>query len=137
MANSEILDRLSYTSVSQKKTFSERLAHIQLINFIYESPRDHSQDFYKYSPEWAEVRERVIIRDRGMDLGCSGVPIQGKIIVHHINPLVEEDFLNWNVDKLFNEDNLICCSVETHNAIHYGQTLGLSKERYPGDTKLW
>ena len=64
--------------------------------------------------------------------------IDGPIIVHHINPITQEDIDEWNVEKLFNPDNLICVSVETHNLIHYRKRKSLEfVERKPGDTKLW
>jgi len=73
-----------------------------------------------------------------MDLGVDGTYIRGPILVHHINPLTPEDFNPWNMDKLLNPNNLITCSIETHNKIHYGDRIeDLSSERSPDDTKLW
>ena len=73
----------------------------------------------------------------GYDLGCTGVPIEGPIIVHHMIPLVEDDILDWNEDLLLNPDLLISTSIETHNIIHYGRRVEELVERKPGDTNLW
>lgn len=75
-----------------------------------------------------------------MDLGVDGYPINGKIIVHHINPITIDDVVNRNPD-IFNPDFLISCSFATHNAVHYGDEEYLQKfqiiERKPNDTIPW
>lgn len=78
-------------------------------------------------------------RDLSQDLGAKGLYIpKGKLIIHHINPIKEIDILEWNEDKLFNPENLICTSVNTHNTIHYGRKqLYDYVKRTPGDTDLW
>lgn len=120
-----------------KEDWNARLEYLMLLDGNATSPRHMSNRFYK-SREWLRVRDEVIERDLGCDLGILGLPIEGPIIVHHINPLYAEDIENWNVEKLFDKDNLICCSIATHNLIHYGKP---KKEEYvertPGDTNLW
>lgn len=98
-----------------------------------------NQQFYR-SKEWKRLRDQIIIRDNGCDLGVPGHEISGKIYIHHLNPLSPED-ITKSTEKLFDPDNLVCVSAETHNAIHYGDESILEKnkivERSPGDTCPW
>lgn len=98
-----------------------------------------NQQFYR-SKEWKRLRDQIIIRDNGCDLGVHGHEISGKIYIHHLNPLSPED-ITESTEKLFDPDNLVCVSAETHNAIHYGDESILEKnkivERSPGDTCPW
>lgn len=98
-----------------------------------------NQQFYR-SKEWKRLRDQIIIRDNGCDLGVPGHEISGKIYIHHLNPLSLED-ITESTEKLFDPDNLVCVSAETHNAIHYGDESILEKnkivERSPGDTCPW
>lgn len=98
-----------------------------------------NQQFYR-SKEWKRLRDQIIIRDNGCDLGVPGHEISGKIYIHHLNPLSPED-ITESTAKLFDPDNLVCVSAETHNAIHYGDESILEKnkiiERSPGDTCPW
>ena len=98
-----------------------------------------NQQFYR-SKEWKRLRDQIIIRDNGCDLGVPGHEISGKIYIHHLNPLSPED-ITKSTEKLFDPDNLVCVSAETHNAIHYGDKSILEKnkivERSPGDTCPW
>lgn len=90
--------------------------------------------------EWKTVRRQIIIRDNGCDLGIQDRPIFGKIIVHHINPITIDDVLKRN-PCVFDPENLICCSHNTHEAIHYGNESTLISDeviiRKPNDTCLW
>lgn len=99
-----------------------------------------NQVFYK-SPEWRRLREIVIVRDGGCDLGISDRLITGKIVVHHMNPIKIEDISDRNLDLILNMDYLICCSHSTHEAIHYGNkgilTPDKIPERKPNDTIPW
>ena len=71
-------------------------------------------------------------------MATPGNNIDGPILIHHINPLTEEDFYNWDEDKLFNPENLVSVSYNTHNKIHYRKYQEqLHIERKPGDTQLW
>ena len=97
-----------------------------------------NQAFYT-SSIWKSVRDKVIIRDEGCDLGIEGYPIFGKVIIHHLNPITSDE-LEHDDRSLLDLDNLICTSLNTHNAIHFGDERllpSLPKERRPGDTLLW
>lgn len=77
-----------------------------------------NQVFYK-DPRWRDIRDEVITRDNGCDLGLEGYDIHGKIFVHHMNPVTKDDILH-NFDSLLNPEFLISTSKRTHDAIHYG-----------------
>lgn len=126
----------TYSEMLKRKGYADRLEYLKLYDFEYGSPRHMSNEFY-HSTQWLEARRNAIVRDFGNDLGVQQLPIQGLIIVHHINPLTEEDILSWS-PKLFDPENLISVSVNTHNLIHYSKknNKGLI-ERNPGDTILW
>ncbi len=94
--------------------------------------------FYR-SREWLNVREEVILRDDGCDLGMSGYEISGGLLVHHMNPITARD-LEAGADWILDPQYLITTSKRTHNAIHYGDKSLLPRplvKRTPGDTKLW
>jgi len=112
------------------------LDYLKLKNGEYEVPREFSQHFYQ-SKEWKELRRKIIVRDKGMDLACPGFVIMDTIIVHHMNPVTLEQLQN-NDPELWNPDNLISTSVHTHNIIHYRvKEAPEYEERKEGDTKLW
>lgn len=97
-----------------------------------------NQYFYR-TPEWKKVRREVLIRDGGYDLGIRDRLIVGRSLVHHIEPITKKDVLE-RTSKIFDLDNLILVSHDTHNAIHYGSEDLLLKdyvERKPGDTCPW
>lgn len=123
-------------------TYEERLDYIynpqEVATRKYPHLRKLIESIYK-SDRFKEIRARVIARDNGFDLGAIDHPIEGrKIIVHHINPLTEEDYLT-NSDAIYDMENLVSVSHGTHQMIHYGYdpTVNLHNERTPGDTKLW
>lgn len=99
--------------------------------------RHFNQDFYK-SHEWKRIRDTVISRDNGCDLGIRELPIRGKILVHHLNPISIEDIWEGN-ECLIDLENLICCSHDTHNLIHYGHRSEQFEnyERSPNDMCPW
>ena len=131
-----MLDK-KYSEVIKLETFEERLEYLRLTGVSVESPRDISPAFYK-SRQWKLVREEVARRDLGCDLGVFGVYIYGPIYVHHINPLTQQDIDANIYMKLYDPENLICTSLETHNIIHYRKKVEEPYvERTPGDTKLW
>ena len=131
-----MLDK-KYSEVIKLKTFDERLEYLRLAGVSVESPRDISPAFYK-SRQWKLVREEVARRDLGCDLGVFGVYIYGSIYVHHINPITQHDIEVNNYKKLYDHENLICTSLDTHNIIHYRKKVEEQYvERTPGDTKLW
>lgn len=132
-----------YSDLIKLQTFDERFkyleigGHIGIESFGYD--RYLNQQFYR-SPEWKKIRDQIILRDNGNDLGLEGYPVYGKIVIHHINPISIEDVLNYNPD-IFNPEYLISCSHQTHNAIHYGNEEYLNRfnviERKPNDTIPW
>lgn len=128
---------LSYSKLVLLSDYNERLNYLSLWKYGYNSPRGIGQFLYQ-TKEWKRVREEIIFRDLGYDLGIPGINIQGRVLVHHIKPILEEDIEHWNVDILFNPDNLITVSDDTHNKIHYKEIINYAyTERSPGDTKLW
>ena len=117
------------------ESYNERLDYLMLMDNNVDSPRHMSMTFYK-SKAWRETRLSIIHRDMGFDLGVFGIWIRGRIIVHHINPITEEDILS-NSWKLYDPENLISTSEETSNIIHYGEKFEPYVERTAGDTKPW
>lgn len=100
--------------------------------------RHVNQQFYR-SSEWRHIRQQVIARDLGCDLGVEGYEIFDKVLIHHMNPMTMDDIVSGNSDIL-NPEYLISTTHKTHNAIHFGDENQLPKlhvERRPGDTKLW
>ena len=134
---------LSYSDLITLPTFTERYRYLKQSGIVAEETfgghRYLNQSYYK-SQEWRRVRNEVIIRDKGCDLGVEGYEIADRIYVHHINPITEDDILDRS-PALFDPENLICVSFNTHQAIHYGDESLLPiisfNERTPGDTKLW
>lgn len=133
----------NYQELSQLSTFEERFRYLKLNgsvgNDTFGFDRYINQQFYK-SKEWKDIRDKVIIRDGACDLGIEGHEIYDKIYIHHMNPLTLQD-IEECTDNLMNPDNLICVSLETHNAIHYGDESILNKykiiERKPNDECPW
>lgn len=125
----------SYSEMIQYESYNERLEYLMLGDNNVSSPRHMSMAFYKSKP-WRETRLRIIYRDMVFDLGAFGIWIPGRIIVHHINPITEEDILN-NSWKLYDPENLISTSEITSNIIHYGEPFEPYVERTVGDTKPW
>ena len=133
----------SYKELLTFKTLEDRYRYLRIGGQIgietFGCNRYINQNLYTKDPRWKDVRREVIIRDNGCDLAMPGFEIHGKIIVHHINPITLKDFLN-NSPVIFDPDNLICVSFNTHQAIHYGDESLLPSvpiERKPGDTCIW
>ena len=134
-----MLEDFSYKKLLTIDSFGDRLNYLSLYKRGYRSPRHMSNQFYK-SRIWRDLREEIIARDLGYDLGVPGIQIPNKqdIIVHHMVPLEEDDILEWREYIILNPDLLITTSRNTHNIIHYGdRTQSVLIERQPGDTKLW
>ena len=132
----------TYHELSQYESFEDRFRYLQLKGSVGRSTfgydRYLNQRFYT-SKQWRDVRNRVIARDLGLDLGCEGYEIYDKIVIHHMNPIVADDIRHSNEDIL-DPEFLITTTHETHNAIHYGDESLLRRplvERHRGDTKLW
>lgn len=132
----------TYSELITFSTFEERFKYLQLNGQVGESTfgfdRYMNQVFYR-SQKWKSIRDFVIIRDCGCDLGVEGYDIYGKIIIHHMNPLSMRD-IETESDFLLNPDFLICTTHNTHNAIHYGDENLLVTapiERTKNDTCPW
>lgn len=132
----------TYSELIAFPTFEERFKYLQLNGQVGESTfgfdRYMNQVFYR-SQKWKSIRDFVIIRDCGCDLGVEGYNIHGKIIIHHMNPLSMQD-IETESDFLLNPDFLICTTHNTHNAIHYGDENLLVTapiERTKNDTCPW
>lgn len=132
-----------YSELIKLKTLIERYEYLRTFSKIGEETfggsRYLNQYLYTKSDLWKSVRRKVILRDNGRDLGLDDYIIQGRIIVHHINPLTKEQLLNFD-PCIFDMENLISCSHNTHNAIHYGDKTLLPQdpiERRPFDTCPW
>ncbi len=132
----------TYSELIQLPTFIERYRYLRLTGRVGEDTfgfdRYLNQIFYR-SAEWKRVRDLVIVRDNGCDLGIEDRPIYGKILIHHMNPITDKDILNAT-DILLNPEYLVCVSHITHNAIHYGDENLLITEpivRTKNDTCPW
>ena len=112
----------TYSELITIQTFEERFKYLQLKGSVgkdtFGYDRYLNQVLYR-SPEWKRLRNQIIIRDGGCDLACDGYNIYDKVLIHHLNPITVEDVLARS-RKVFDPDNLVCVSHNTHNAIHYG-----------------
>lgn len=132
----------TYSELSQLATFEERYRYLRLGGRVgketFGFDRWINQMFYK-DPEWLKVRDIVIMRDNGCDLGIEGREIYSRIIVHHMNPITKADILDRS-KFLLDPEYLICTVKNTHDAIHYGDEsllITLPIERSPNDTCPW
>lgn len=132
----------TYSELITIPTFEERYEYLRLDGIVgkdtFGFDRYLNQIFYK-SKEWLQIRDHVILRDNGCDLGMEGHEIYSRILVHHMNPISKEDILSRS-DWLLNPEYLICTVKNTHDAIHYGdKSLLITSpiERRPNDTCPW
>lgn len=132
----------TYAELQKRTAFLSRFRYLALGGAIgvatFGFDRHLNQAFYG-SSAWKSVRDQVIIRDDGLDMGLPGHHIHSQIHVHHMNPMQVDDLLHFN-DDILNPEYLICVSSQTHNAIHFGDEKQLPRpfvERSPGDTDLW
>lgn len=132
----------TYSELITLPTFEERFRYLNLNGVVGEETfgfdRYLNQLFYR-SDEWRSLRDDIIIRDNGCDLGLEGYDIFGKIIIHHMNPITVKDIENRS-EYLLNPEYLICVTHNTHNAIHYGDEsllLLAPIERSKNDTCPW
>lgn len=132
----------SYTELMKLSTIEERFDYLNQGGRVGEQTfgydRYLNQKFYT-SPEWKRVRRNVIARDEGCDMAHPDYPIRGRVIVHHLNSITPEMIINRD-PAVFDMDNLVCVSHETHEAITYGSKEMLPEdpvERSPGDTCPW
>ena len=132
----------TYSELSLLPTFEERYRYLRLTGQVGQETfgfdRYLNQVFYR-SQRWKKVRDHVIIRDNGCDLGVEGYEIHGRIIIHHMNPITIED-IERESSYLLDPEFLICTVHNTHNAIHYGDERLLITapiERTINDTCPW
>lgn len=132
----------TYTELRSISSFQDRLNYLMLNGIVGEDTfgfdRYLNQRFYQ-SEEWRQIRNHIIVRDEGCDLGIESRPIFGKILIHHMEPLLPDDLIHSS-SALLDPENLICVSLDTHNLIHYGYSTSgppAIADRKPGDTKLW
>ena len=133
----------TYSELITLPTFEDRYEYLKINGKIGEETfgfdRYINQQLYQRSQKWKSIRDKVIIRDNGCDLSMEGYEIWGKIIIHHMNPITIED-IERESDFVFNPEYLISTSLNTHNAIHYGDENSLIKapiERTKYDTCPW
>ena len=132
----------TYSELVKLDTFMDRYHYLRISGKVGEETfgfdRWLNQIFYK-DPEWLSIRDHVIIRDNGCDLGILDREIHSRILVHHMNPISKEDILSRS-EFLLNPEYLICTSKNTHDAIHYGDENLLVTEpiiRTRNDTCPW
>lgn len=132
----------TYSELIVIPTFIERFKYLQLDGTVGQETfgydRYLNQTLYR-TAEWKRFRREIIVRDNGCDLACEGYEIIGKILIHHINPITVEDIMRRD-SKIFDPENVISVTLNTHNAIHYGdETLLMTGpiERKPNDTCPW
>lgn len=132
----------NYSELSLLPTFEERFEYLKLGGTVgadtFGFDRIFNQKFYQ-SYEWKTVRNEIIVRDLGCDLGIEDRQIFGRILIHHMNPISLKD-ISDATKFLLNPEYLICVSHDTHNAIHYGDIRLVKKdlvERKPNDTCPW
>lgn len=132
----------SHKELSRIEGFEERFRYLSLRGEVGVSTfgfdRWVNQRFYT-SREWRQLRNHVIVRDNGCDLGVEGYEIHDKILVHHMNPVIVDDIVAGE-DSILDPDFLITTTHRTHNAIHYGDESLLPRQYVPrqrGDTNLW
>ncbi len=132
----------TFTELSNLQTFEDRFRYLQLNGTVgketFGFDRFINQEFYR-STEWKAVRDLVVLRDNGCDLGAEGREIYGRIYIHHMNPVNPKD-IQTKSEFLLNPEYLITTTHATHNAIHYGDETLLLKvpvERSRNDTCPW
>lgn len=131
-----------YSELITLPSFEERFKYLQLNGSVgketFGFDRYLNQILYS-SQDWKSLRNKIIIRDNGCDLACEGYEIYGRILIHHIVPITIDDILKRR-SIVFDTENLICVTHNTHNAIHYGDEHLLmtgSIERKANDTCPW
>lgn len=131
-----------YSELKRLETFEDRFRYLSLKGYVGEATfgfdRWINQEFYR-SREWRRLRDEVIVRDEGCDLGIPGYEIHDRLLVHHVNPMLPED-IRHGYESILDPQYLITTTHRTHNAIHYGDERLLPRQlivRRPGDTKLW
>lgn len=143
----------TYSEVITIPTFENRYEYLRLDGRVGRETFGHdrylNQILYT-SPQWRHFRDEIIIRDNACDLACEGYEIRSfrdrdgkiirpKILIHHINPIIVDDVIN-NRPNVFDPENVICVTHNTHQAIHYGDSnllISSPVERSQNDTCPW
>lgn len=132
----------TYSELITLPTFKERYEYLRLGGTVGEDTfgfdRYLNQAFYK-SKEWLDLRDYIVTRDNGRDLGVEGYEIYGRILIHHMNPIEKIDIIQ-RTDFLLNPEYLISTRKKTHDAIHYGDYNALIEPtitRTKNDTCPW
>ena len=132
----------SYLELVELKTFEERFDYLRLDGIVgaetFGSSRQLNQALYR-SYEWKKIRDMIILRDNGCDLGIEGRDIFQQPYIHHLNPITKKQILDRD-PILFDPNNLITVSYQTHQAIHYGDKSILLLdpiERFANDVAPW
>lgn len=132
----------TYTHLSRLDGIVSRFSYLKLNGHpgdkTFGFDRWINQAFYR-SREWLRIRQHVIARDLGCDLGVDGFHIHSRLYIHHMNPMTRQDIIEGD-DSILDPEFLITTTHTTHNAIHYGDERQLPYvpvERRPGDTRLW
>ena len=132
----------TYSELITIPTFEERFEYLKLDGRVgaetFGFDRYLNQAFYK-SDEWLSIRDYIITRDNGCDLGVEGYEIYGRILIHHMNPITKEDILQRS-KFLLDPEYLITTVKRTHDAIHYGNNSIIFEapiERRKNDTCPW
>lgn len=132
---------MTYSDILKLPTYDERLDALMLyanrFDVTFGSERWVNQILYQ-SNEWRHFRDRIIERDCGCDLAIPGLDISGRVYVHHILPLTIAD-VSRRSSKIFDPENVICMSYDTHNRVHYHKKSDRIQytERTPNDTCPW
>lgn len=131
-----------YSELIRIPTFIERFRYLKIGGAVGRDTFGHdrylNQLLYQ-SDEWKACRRDIIIRDGGCDLACEGFDVPVRALIHHLNPITVEDVL-YRRDCVFDPENLVLTSHNTHNAIHYGDESLLIVEpvmRRRNDTCPW
>ena len=132
----------TYSGLSQLDTLEDRFKYLMLGGYVgdmtFGFDRWINQQFYR-STQWRQIRQHIIARDLGCDLGVEGFEIHSRLYIHHMNPMTAGDIRDGD-ESILDPEFLITTTHITHNAIHYGDERLLPRvpvERRPGDTKLW
>ena len=132
----------TYSELITLPTFEERYQYLKLGGRVGEETfgfdRYLYQDFLR-SKEWKDIRDYVIVRDHGCDLAADDREIYGRILIHHMNPVMVKDILHKS-EYLLNPEYMITTVKRTHDAIHYGDEsllITMPVERYKNDTCPW
>ena len=132
----------TYTDLLKRRSFLDRFNYLKVPGHVGEDlfgyDRYLNQQFYR-SAEWKRIRDQVIIRDNGCDLGVEGHTIFRRLLIHHMNPVTIDDVVSRS-RYLLDPEFLICVDETTHNALHFSDETLLPSppiDRRPNDTCPW